>query len=162
MDILLSVGFISIYAESGRLIGIDVSTTASILASSLLRVAKHGAKASSSKTGAADLLHALEPSPNIEMVTAEKVPEAFEKEGNYVLLSAGIFHPGMRYAAPIRKSFGTPTIYNTLGPLANTAYPLVEAGVYGVAKPSLGRMYAEVLRISGSKKARMTGVFHKA
>ena len=55
--------------------------------------------------------------------------------------------------AVLRRELGTKSVYNLLGPLANPAHQLVRAGVYGVAKRGLGRMYAEALRGSGSKNS---------
>ncbi|KAI4151068.1 MAG: hypothetical protein LQ340_003709 [Diploschistes diacapsis] len=131
----------------------NVSTTASIIASSLLLVCKHGAKSASSKSGAADMLQAIEPeAPIIEAVTAKNLPRAFEN-GNYAFMFSPIFHPGMRHVAPIRKDLGFRTIFNILGPLANPADHVIEARVCGVAHKGLGRMYVEALKMNGAKKS---------
>ena len=129
-----------------------MSTTASIVASSLCLVAKHGAKASSSKSGAADMLQAIQPeAPVIEAITAETVPGALEK-GNFVFLFAPIFHPGMRHVAPVRRALGFKTLFNILGPLANPTDSLLEARVLGVMKKSLGRVFIEAAKASGARK----------
>ena len=131
----------------------NVSTTASIVASSLLLVSKHGAKASSSKSGAADMLQAISlKAPKIEAITAEAVPHAYEK-GNYAFLFAPTFHPGLRHIATVRKELGFRTIFNILGPLSNPVDSSLEARVCGVATRNLGPVYAEALRLSGAKKA---------
>ena len=131
----------------------NVSTTASIIASSLLLISKHGAKASSSKSGAADMLQAIAPkAPKIEAMIAEAVPQVYEK-GNYAFLFASTFHPGMRHVAHVRKELGFRTMFNILGPLANPVDSVIEARVCGVARRSLGPVYAEALRMSGAKKA---------
>ena len=126
----------------------NVSTTASIIASSLLLVCKHGAKSSSSKSGAADLLQALPGAPKIEKVTAQNLAQVFEIS-NYAFAFASVFHPGMAKVALLRRELGIElgikTVFNILGPLANPAHQLVQAGVYGVANRGLGRMYAEAL-----------------
>ena len=131
----------------------NVSTTASICASSLLLLGKHGNRASSSASGSADLLQAIQPkAPNIEAVTATTLPDLYKKT-NYAFLFAPQFHPGMKHVAPIRKELGVRTIFNLLGPLTNPVEGAIEARIVGIAMPSLGPMFAEALRISGAKKA---------
>lgn len=131
----------------------NVSTTSSILASSLLLLSKHGNRASSSTSGSADLLQAIKPSaPNIEAVTAEFLPSIY-RSTNYAFLFAPKFHPGMRYAASVRKDLGFRTIFNLLGPLVNPVHSMIEARIVGVAERSLGPVFAEALRLSGSRKA---------
>ncbi|MCJ1424724.1 anthranilate phosphoribosyltransferase [Sticta canariensis] len=130
----------------------NVSTTASILASSLLLLSKHGNRASSSGSGSADLLQAIKPSaPDIEAVTAQSLPSVYQNS-NYAFLYAPKFHPGMRHVASIRKELGFRTIFNLLGPLANPVEQLIEARVVGVAERALGPIFAEALRLSGAKK----------
>jgi len=130
----------------------NVSTTASIVASSLLMVAKHGAQASSSKSGSADVLEAISPKgPVIRAVHANSLAE-FYRTGNYAFLFAPTFHPGMSHVRPVRKELGFKTIFNLIGPLINPVSDLIEARVYGVFKTSLGRTYAEALRLNGAKK----------
>ena len=131
----------------------NVSTTASILASSLLLLSKHGNRASSSTSGSADLLQAIKPRPpKIEAVTATTLPVVYEKS-NYAFLFAPTFHPGMRHVGPIRKDLGFRTIFNLLGPLANPVEGSIEARVVGVPSQDLGEVFAEALRLSGAKKA---------
>ena len=60
----------------------------------------------------------------------------------------------MRYAGPLRKEMGIRTIFNLLGPLAHPIEELVEARLVGVTEGTLGPVFAEALRISGSKKAK--------
>ena len=130
----------------------NVSTTASILASPLLLLSKHGNRASSSGSGSADLLQAIKPSaPDIEAVTAQSLPLVYQNS-NYAFLYAPKFHPGMRHVASVRKDLGFRTIFNLLGPLANPVEQLIEARVVGVAERALGPIFAEALRLSGAKK----------
>ena len=157
MDIKRSVGnFVgtrTIISSFANPLGSDVSTTAAIVASSFLLVAKHGAKASSSKSGAADLLQAIAPkAAKIENIHPGTISKVFEK-GNFAFLFASTFHPGMKHVAGVRKDLGIKTIFNILGPLANPAHQLVGAGMYGVANRGIGRMYAEALKLMGSKNA---------
>ena len=130
----------------------NVSTTASILASAFLMMSKHGNRASSSTSGSADLLQAIQPKgPLIEAVTAESLPAVYESS-NYAFLFAPKFHPAMRHVAPIRKALRIRTIFNILGPLANPVEGDIEARVVGVADPGLGPVFAEALRLSGASK----------
>ena len=130
----------------------NVSTTASIVASSLLLISKHGNRASSSTSGSADLLQSIAPKgPRIEAITATTLPSVYQKS-NYAFLFAPQFHPGMRHVAPIRKSLGFPTIFNLLGPLANPVEGDIEARIVGVRNTSLGNKFAEALSFTGARK----------
>lgn len=148
----------------------NVSTASSIVASAYLRIAKHGNRASTSKSGSADLLANLR-LPDIENETTDLVANLNYVEPstlphlyaatNYAFLFAPVFHPGMRYVAPIRKQLPWRTLFNLLGPLANPAdvddgsglpSPL-EARLIGVARRELGPVFAEALRMAGNAKA---------
>ena len=130
----------------------NVSTTASILASSLLLISKHGNRASSSTSGSADLLQAVQPKgPHIDAITANTLPAVYE-DSNYAFLFAPKFHPGMSHVAPIRKDLGFRTIFNILGPLANPVEGDIEARIVGVAERGLGSVFAEALFLSGARK----------
>ena len=131
----------------------NVSTAASILASSLLLISKHGNRASSSTSGSADLLQTISPKgPTIEAVTATTLPSVYD-HSNYAFLFAPQFHPGMRHVAPIRKSLGFPTIFNLLGPLANPVEGNIEARIVGVRNIGLGQRFAEALSLTSARKA---------
>ncbi|KAJ9132033.1 Anthranilate phosphoribosyltransferase-like protein [Coniochaeta hoffmannii] len=138
----------------------NISTTSSILASSLLLMAKHGNKASTSKSGSADLLACMQPrAPKISNVRPDTISAVYSAT-NYAFLFAPVFHPGMRYVAPIRRQLPWRTLFNLVGPLANPAdidpgadSPLVEARVIGVARKDLGPVFADALRMTGARKA---------
>lgn len=131
----------------------NISTTSSILASSLLILSKHGNKASTSKSGSADLLNCTLPTPpNLMAVTPETIAKVYAKS-NYAFLFAPVFHPGMKYVAPIRKELGWRTIFNLLGPLANPAEGIIEARLLGVARRDIGPVFADALKIGGARKA---------
>ncbi|KAF2652887.1 hypothetical protein K491DRAFT_695217 [Lophiostoma macrostomum CBS 122681] len=131
----------------------NISTTSSILASSLLLIAKHGNRASTSRSGSADLLSCAQPTPpKINSVTPENLSTIYSST-NYAFLFAPVFHPGARHAASIRKQLGWRTIFNLLGPLANPLHDLIEARVIGVARRELGPEFAESLQQAGAKKA---------
>jgi anthranilate phosphoribosyltransferase len=130
----------------------NISTTSSILASALLLIGKHGNKASTSRSGSADLLACAPPKPpQISAITPSTIKEIYSAT-NYAFLFAPVFHPGARHAASIRRQLGWRTIFNLLGPLANPLHPLIEARVLGVARKEIGPDFAESLRQSGSKK----------
>ncbi|KAL8957938.1 MAG: hypothetical protein Q9183_005939 [Haloplaca sp. 2 TL-2023] len=130
----------------------NVSTTASIVASSLLLLSKHGNRASSSTSGSADLLQAIKPkAPVIQAVTAEKLPSIYHNS-SYAFLFAPIYHSGMKHVAPVRKDLGFRTIFNLLGPLANPIEGDIEARIVGVAETNLGPIFAEALKLSKAKK----------
>lgn len=116
-------------------------------------MAKHGNRASTSRSGSADLLACAPPKPpQISAVTPSTLHEVYSKS-NYAFLFAPIFHPGAKYAANVRRQLGWRTIFNLLGPLANPLHPVIEARVLGVARKEIGPDFAESLRQSGCKKA---------
>ena len=131
----------------------NISTTASLVASSLLLMSKHGNKAQTSVSGAADILSSITPTPpNLLASNAENIPKIYDNS-SYAFLFAPNFHPGMRFAAPLRREMGIRTIFNLMGPLTHPIEDLVEARVVGVTEGALGPIFAEALRISGMKKA---------
>src|SRR4051812_24337213 len=116
-------------------------------------MSKHGNKASTSKSGSADLLNSTLPTPpNLMAVTPKTISKIYAKS-NYAFLYAPVFHPGMKYVAPIRKELGWRTIFNLLGPLANPVEGSIEARLLGVARRDIGPVFAEALKMSGARKA---------
>jgi anthranilate phosphoribosyltransferase len=116
-------------------------------------MSKHGNRASTSKSGSADLLMSTTPTaPNLLAITPETITKIYEKT-NYAFLFAPVFHLGMKYVAPIRKELGWRTIFNLLGPLANPVEAVIEARLLGVARTDLGPVFAEALQMDGIKKA---------
>ncbi|PGH18597.1 anthranilate phosphoribosyltransferase [Helicocarpus griseus UAMH5409] len=131
----------------------NISTTSSIIASPLLIMAKHGNRAQTSFSGSADVLTSITPTPpNISAVGADNILKVYEQT-NYSFLFAPNFHPGMKYANPVRKGLGIRTIFNLLGPLVNPIEWGIEARVVGVAYQALGPIFANALKLSGAKKA---------
>jgi anthranilate phosphoribosyltransferase len=119
---------------------INISTTAAIIAAAAgVKVVKHGNRAASSKSGAADLLEALGININLDGKGVEKT----FKELGIGFCFAPVFHPAMRFAAPARKELATPTVFNILGPLANPAKP--QAAAIGVANERMHLVMAQVL-----------------
>lgn len=123
---------------------INISTTAAIIAAAAgVKVVKHGNRAASSKSGAADLLEALGVNINLDGTGVEKT---FAELG-IGFCFAPVFHPAMKFAAPARKELGSPTVFNILGPLANPAKP--QAAAIGVANDRMHLVMAQVLADRG-------------
>jgi len=123
---------------------INISTTAAIIAAAAGScVVKHGNRAASSKSGAADLLEALGVAINLNGEQVEKTVQ----ELGIGFCFAPVFHPAMRFAAPARKELATATVFNILGPLANPARP--KAAAIGVANDRMHLVMAQVLSDRG-------------
>jgi anthranilate phosphoribosyltransferase len=125
---------------------INVSTIAAlVVAAAGVRVAKHGNRAQSSRSGSADVLEAL----GVDVAAPVEVVERCLEEVGIGFLFAPAFHGATRHAAPARKEIGVRTIFNLLGPLTNPAgarHQLI--GVYdaGLVEPmahALGRLGSE-------------------
>ena len=99
---------------------INLSSGAGLLAASCgVRIAKHGNRAVSSKTGSADVLEAL----GVPLhARAGEVTASLRSHG-FAFMFAPYFHPAMKSVAPVRTALGVPTVFNLLGPLANPAQP---------------------------------------
>ncbi len=126
----------------------NISTTSSfVVAGAGIPVAKHGNRAVTSKSGAADVLQAL--GVNIDADPA--VVEACIQENGIGFLFAQKLHPAMRFAAPVRKALRLRTVFNILGPLTNPAG--ARRQVIGVYAPELTEVFAAVFRKLGSSHA---------
>ena len=120
----------------------NISTAvAFVAAASGVKVAKHGNRAASGTCGAADVLEAL--GVKIDLSPAG-VAACINRVG-IGFMFAPAFHPSMRYAAPVRREIGIPTVFNILGPLTNPAR--AQCMLLGVAAPRLGEQLAEALRL---------------
>ncbi|MFR8169648.1 MAG: anthranilate phosphoribosyltransferase [Marvinbryantia sp.] len=125
----------------------NISTTASlVIAAGGVPVAKHGNRAASSKSGAADVLEAL--GVNIT-ISPEKSAELL-KEIGICFLFAQNYHIAMKYVAPIRRELGIRTVFNILGPLSNPAGANME--LMGVYDEALVEPLAQVMAKLGVKK----------
>ena len=122
------------------------STSAMVIASGGVPVAKHGNRAASSKSGAADVLEAL--GVNISL-SPEKCRELLETVG-ICFLFAQTYHSAMNYVGPVRKELGIRTVFNILGPITNPAAPTM--GVMGVYDRSLLEPYAKVMENLGIRR----------
>lgn len=125
----------------------NISTTASlVIAAAGVPVAKHGNRAASSKSGAADCLEAL--GVNIDL-SPEKCEELLNKIG-ICFFFAQKYHTSMRYVGPVRKELGVRTVFNILGPLTNPAAATMQ--VLGVYSEDLVEPLAKVLYGLGVKR----------
>ncbi len=126
----------------------NVSTTAMFVAAAAgARVAKHGNRSVSSKSGSADVLEAL--GAVIELQPAQ-VAACIEQVG-IGFMFAPIHHPAMKAVAPVRREMGVRTIFNILGPLTNPAdAPNILMGVF---HPDLVGIQVRVLEQLGARHA---------
>jgi len=124
----------------------NISTAAMfVVAGAGTKVAKHGGRAVSSKTGSADLLESLGANINLG---PDEVRKSLEMTGIGFMFAPN-HHPAMKNVAPIRKDLGIRTIFNILGPLTNPAR--AKRQLMGVFDKSLLRPLAEALKILGSE-----------
>lgn len=124
----------------------NISTTASLVISAAgIPVAKHGNRAASSKSGAADVLEAL----GVNISTSVENSQKMLKEIEICFLFAQKYHSAMKYVGPVRKELGIRTIFNILGPLANPANANLQ--VMGVYDEKLVEPMARVLVKLGIK-----------
>lgn len=132
----------------GSLTTFNISTAAALVAAGLgVRVAKHGNRSFTSRSGSADVLEALG-------VVIDMSPAAMAStlaEVGIVFMFAPLMHPAFRHLGPVRRELGAPTVMNIVGPLANPA----RAGrqVVGVAEPSRLALLAEALATLGTTRA---------
>lgn len=126
----------------------NISTTAMIVcAAAGVTIAKHGNRASSSKSGSADLLEAL----GIEiMLEPEQVSECINDIGVGFMM-AQKFHKAMKNVANVRKELGIRTIFNMLGPLSNPSCATKQ--VIGVFDDATVPVFANVMKAMGVKDA---------
>ncbi|MGH2753844.1 MAG: anthranilate phosphoribosyltransferase [Actinomycetota bacterium] len=123
----------------------NVSTAAALVcAGAGVKVAKHGNRAASSRSGSADVLEALG-------VKIDLPPDGVERciaTAGIGFCFAPVFHPAMRHAGVTRRELGVPTIFNFLGPLTNPAGARLQA--LGVSDPRMLDKMVETLGRLGS------------
>jgi anthranilate phosphoribosyltransferase len=123
------------------------TTTAFVVAGCGVTVAKHGNRSVSSRCGSADLLEAL----GVNLNTQPEIVEEAISEIGIGFLFAPLYHGAMKYAAKARKEVGLRSIFNMLGPLTNPAG--ANCQLLGVYSPELTEMFAQALKMLGSKRA---------
>lgn len=125
----------------------NISTCAGIIAAAGgAIVAKHGNRTVTRKSGSAEALEAL--GVNIELDVTQV--EACLREINICFCYAVKHHPAMRFAGPIRKELGIPTVFNMLGPLTNPAK--AKNHLMGVPKPELTQQMVGVFQRLGGHR----------
>ena len=125
----------------------NISTAAMFVAAAAgAKIAKHGGRSVSSKSGSADVLEAL--GANINLQPAQ-VARTITRSGIGFMFAPN-HHSAMKYAAPVRKELGVKTLFNILGPLTNPAG--AKQQVMGVFHPDLVGIQARVLQRLGSRR----------
>ena len=123
----------------------NISTAAAFVAAAAgARVAKHGGRSVSSKSGSADVLESLGVNLN---QTPQQVADGISRIGVGFMFAPN-YHSAMKYAAPVRRELGVRTLFNILGPLTNPAG--AENQVIGVFHADLVGIVARVLQQLGS------------
>jgi anthranilate phosphoribosyltransferase len=123
------------------------TTTAFVVAGCGVTVAKHGNRSVSSRCGSADLIEAL----GVNLNAPPDVVEEAVRTIGIGFLFAPLYHSAMKHAAAARKELGIRSIFNMLGPLTNPAG--ANCQLLGVYAPQLTEMFAEALRLLGSRRA---------
>lgn len=132
----------------GTVTTFNISTAAAFVAAGAgLKVAKHGNRSFTSRSGSADVLEAL----GVEIqLSPDAMARVLERAG-IVFMFAPLLHPAMKHAIPVRRELRMPTIFNVLGPLTNPAR--VGRQVVGVADPDLLPLIAGALQALGHERA---------
>ncbi|OAG27308.1 anthranilate phosphoribosyltransferase [Thermodesulfatator autotrophicus] len=126
----------------------NVSTAAAFVVSAAgVKVAKHGNRSVSSKCGSADVLEAL----GVKIDMPPEVAAACLETCGLCFLFAPLYHPAMKYVAPVRKALGFRTIFNLVGPLLNPARANTQ--VLGVSDFRLTEKMAFALDALGARRA---------
>ncbi|MBC3764673.1 anthranilate phosphoribosyltransferase [Neptunicella marina] len=123
---------------------INISSASAIVAAACgLKVAKHGNRSVSSKSGSADLFNAF----GLDLMMAPDTARACLDQANFCFLFAPCYHAGIKHAMPVRTQLKSRTIFNLLGPLANPARP--SHMMIGVYHADLLMPFAKTLQLLG-------------
>jgi len=126
----------------------NISTTAAIVVAACgVKVAKHGNRSVSSKSGSADVFEAL----GVRITAPPATVEHCLHEAGIGFFFAPTFHPSMRHAGPTRRALGVRTAFNLLGPLTNPAGSTRQ--LVGVPRPEFTELLARSLALLGSERA---------
>ncbi|MBW3533669.1 MAG: anthranilate phosphoribosyltransferase [Gemmatimonadetes bacterium] len=132
----------------GTVTTFNISTAAALVAAGAgVRVAKHGNRSFTSRSGSADVLEAL--GVRIDLAP-ERMAEILAEAG-VVFMFAPLLHPAMRHVGPVRRELGVTTVMNVLGPLTNPAG--ARRQVVGVADPALLGLISRALQELGHARA---------
>jgi anthranilate phosphoribosyltransferase len=132
----------------GSLTTFNISTAAALLAAGMgVRVAKHGNRSFTSRSGSADVLEAL----GVAVDTTPLAMAETLRAAGIVFMFAPLMHPALRHVGPVRRELAVPTVMNIVGPLANPA----RAGrqVVGVAERGRLELIADTLCALGTTRA---------
>ena len=125
---------------------LNISTAASLVAASCgIKIAKHGNRSISSKSGSADMLENI----GYRFSDDPKIIEDQLKRNNFCFMFAQYHHSAMKHVIKVRKTLGTRTIFNLLGPLPNPAN--AKNQILGVYDKKWLNTHCEVLKELGSK-----------
>lgn len=126
----------------------NISTAAALVAAAAgVRVAKHGNRGVTSRSGSADVLAALGVNIEADITTVGRCLD----EVGICFCFAPLMHPSMKHVAAVRRELGIPTIFNMLGPLSNPASAPYQ--LLGVGRPALRPLLANALRLLGTRRA---------
>jgi anthranilate phosphoribosyltransferase len=144
-----AAGAVDTCGTGGGAVGtFNISTAAALVAAGAgARVAKHGNRSFTSRSGSADVLEAL----GVGIPPDAASAEAMMERSGMTFLFAPLFHPAMKHVGPVRRELAMTTIMNVLGPLANPAG--VRRQVVGVADPARGPLLSEALARLGGERA---------
>jgi len=123
------------------------SCAALVVAACGVRVAKHGNRSMSSRSGSADVFEAL----GVRVTAPPAIAERCLQEAGIGFFFAQTFHPSMKHAAPIRRELGVRTAFNLLGPLTNPAGATSQ--LVGVPRAEFTELMARALLLLGSERA---------
>ena len=133
---------------------LNISTAASLVAASCgVKIAKHGNKSVSSKSGSADMLENI----GYKFSDDSKILERQLKNNNFCFMFAQYHHSAMKHVINVRKTLGTRTIFNLLGPLTNPAN--AKNQLLGVYDKKWINTHCEVLNELGSNKVMVVHGF---
>ena len=126
----------------------NISTAAALVAAGAgARVAKHGNRSFTSRSGSADVLEAL----GVAIEAPVEVMERALEHAGIVFMFAPLMHPAMKHVGPVRRELAVPTVMNIVGPLANPA--CAGRQVLGVAEEGRLRLLAGALQSLGTSHA---------
>jgi anthranilate phosphoribosyltransferase len=132
----------------GTVATFNISTAAALVAAGAgARVAKHGNRSFTSRSGSADVLEAL----GVPVDRPVPVLERALREAGVVFMYAPLMHPAMRHVGPVRRELAVPTVMNVVGPLANPA--MAGRQVVGVAEAHRVPLIAGALAALGARHA---------
>ena len=149
LKVVTSDNAVDTCGTGGDMMGtLNISTSAAIVAASAgAKIAKHGNRSISSKSGSADMLEKLGYKISSDL---DYLNSSFKKN-NFCFLFAQYHHDAMKYVMNVRKRLATRTIFNLLGPLTNPANAKYQ--LLGVFHKKWVRIHCEVLKELGSKHA---------